>query len=433
MAETVLLAPPCTRILVAFCLAVFTSPLHSAEQGGENTSWSFAGHSKFQYIHTLIPDDSVLQEISGDRLQDYNLEVRLKVAARRDRWDFKTHLQFISVHSDTLSASEDLPVVIFPGAGIINDDRRWFDLTHVFHHEGSNATLARLDRVSIGYTGDNTVVRFGRQAVSWGNGLLYTPMDIFNPFDPTTVDKEYKSGDDMLYGQYLLSDGSDLQAVAVVRRDLLTGDVEADTSSLAVKYHGFVGGYEYDVLLADHYDDLVIGLGGSADIAGAVWRGDLVWTDTATDSVFSAVAGASYSWVAGQRNWTAVLEYYYNGFGQADSNYSASDLARNPDLLKRLARGEVFNLGRHYLGLSATVEVTPLLLLSPNIFVNPTDPSAFAQLVMTFDWKQDLQVLAALNLPVGPNGSEFGGVESGQEDLYLSTGASLFAQLAWYF
>jgi hypothetical protein len=433
MAKPVSPAPGSILLLFVFCSAVFISPCLSAEQGDTNTDWSFAGHSKFQYIHTLIPENSVLQEISGDRLQDYNLEVRLKVAARRDRWDFNTHLQFITVRSDTLSASDDLPVLIFPGAGIINDDRRWFDLTHVFHNEGGNATLARLDRVSIGYTGDHTVVRFGRQAVSWGNGLLYTPMDIFNPFDPTTVDKEYKSGDDMLYGQYLLSDGSDLQAVAVVRRDLLSGDVEADQSSLAVKYHGFVGGYEYDMLLAEHYDDLVIGLGGSADIVGAVWRGDLVWTDTATDSVFSAVAGASYSWVAGKHNWTGVLEYFYNGFGQGNGNYSATDLARNPDLVKRLARGEVFNLGRHYLGVSATVEVTPLLLLSPNVFVNLTDPSAYAQLVMTYDWKQDLQVLAALNFPVGPNGSEYGGIESGQENLYLSTGPSLFAQLAWYF
>ena len=420
--------------LTLLCLLVTQSTTAlAAEQDSPETDWTFGGHSKFQTIHTSIPADSVLQDISGDSMQDFNLEIRLHAAARRDRWDFKTDFQFITVHSDTLSASDGLPLSLFPGAGIINDDRRWFNLTHVFHNEDKNATLARLDRLSLGYSGDKTVIRFGRQAVSWGNGLLYTPMDIFNLFDPTTVDKEFKSGDDMLYGQYLLNDGSDIQTVAVVRRDLVSGDVEADQSSLAVKYHGFVGGYEYDLLLAEHYDDLVIGLGGSADIVGAVWRGDLIWTDTDTGSVVTAVAGTSYSWVTGQRNWTGALEYYYNGYGQAGGDYSAESLAANPALLQRLARGEVFNLGRHYIGVSATVELTPLMILVPNVFVNLTDPSALAQVVFTYDWKQDLQILAALNVPIGSKGSEYGGIEAQQPGLYVSTGPSLFAQLAWYF
>ena len=424
--------------LLVTCLLVtqFSSTL-AQEQGSPETDWTFGGHSKFLYIHTFIPDDSVLQDISGDSLQDFNLEVRLQAAARRGRWDFKTDLQFISVYSDTLSASDDLPLLLFPGADIINDDRRWFNLTHVFHNEGKNATLTRLDRLSLGYTGDKTVIRFGRQAISWGNGLLYTPMDIFNPFDPATVDREFKSGDDMLYGQYLLNDGSDIQTVAVVRRDLVSGDVEADQSSLAVKYHGFshsfLSGYEYDLLLAEHYDDLVIGLGGSADIAGAVWRGDLVWSETDSGSFVTAMMGSSYSWVTGQRNWTGVLEYYYNGYGQSGGDYSAQGLANNPELLKRLARGEIFNLARHYLGAGASIEISPLFILGPNIFVNLTDPSALAQLVMTYDWKQDLQVLAALNVPVGSKGSEYGGIEAQQAGLYFSTGLSLFAQLAWYF
>jgi len=83
------------------------------------------------------------------------------------------------------------------------------------------------------------------QFISWGNGMVFTPVDIFNPFDPAAVDKEYKTGDDMLYGQYLFSNGNDLQGVAVVRRDLRTGGVEGDQSSLAFKCHGFLGMNEY--------------------------------------------------------------------------------------------------------------------------------------------------------------------------------------------
>ena len=87
----------------------------------------------------------------------------------------------------------------------------------------------------------------------------------------------------------------------------------------------------------------------------------------------------------------------------------------------------------HYLGASVTVEVTPLFNFTPNVFINLTDPSALAQLVFTYDWKQDIQLLGAFNFPIGPNGSEYGGIESTQPGLYVSTGPSLFAQLAWYF
>jgi hypothetical protein len=77
--------------------------------------------------------------------------------------------------------------------------------------------------------------------------------------------------------------------------------------------------------------------------------------------------------------------------------------------------------------------MTPLFMLIPNFFINLEDPSMLAQLVAQYDWKQNLQVLVALNFPIGPDGSEYGGIEAPVEGLYFSTGPSLFAQLAWYF
>jgi len=416
---------PCSYIL---CVSASAYALDDS-----SINWAYGGHTKYQFIHTQIPQDSVLHQINGDSLQDHNLEARLKVSARRERVDFNTHIQFVTVHSDSLSGFREFPLPVYPGQGVINDNRRWFDLTHEFNNEGKNATLLRLDRLNVGFTGEKTVVRFGRQAISWGNGLLFTPMDILNPFDPTAVDKEYKTGDDMLYGQYLLDNGNDIQTVGVVRRHPVSGEVDRHQSTLAGKYHGFRGSKEYDFLLAEHYDEIVVGLGASTDFGGAIWRADLVWNETDSGSVFSAVAGGSYSGVIGGHNWSGFMEYFYNGFGQTGGDYSVAGIAANTELLKRLTRGELFNLGRHYLGVSVTIETTPLLNLTPNIFVNLTDPSALAQFVLSYDWKQDIQVLTALSFPIGPNGSEYGGIDAVQPGLYVSTGPSLFAQLAWYF
>ncbi len=177
----------------------------------------------------------------------------------------------------------------------------------------------------------------------------------------------------------------------------------------------------------------MLGLGFSSDFAGAVWRGDLVWADTSAGTVFSAVAGCSYSGVMAGHNWTGFLEYFYNGFGQPGGDYDPASLAANPELLQRLARGELFNLARHYLGASVTLELTPLVNITPNLFVNIEDPSGLAQLVLSWDWRENFLLTGALNIPLGPNGSEYGGIEVDEPGLYLSTGASLFAQLAWYF
>ena len=414
-------------------LCAFQARAQSQGWGDAAGSWSFGGHAKYRYLHTGIPADSVLYRTGGDPLQDHGFESRLEASGRRGAWELDAHLQFIALHADMLAVAGGALSPLVPATGVINDARRWFDLTHEFNNDGNHASLLRLDRASVAYAGDKTVVRFGRQAVSWGSGLLFTPMDIFNPFDPAAVDKEYKSGDDMLYGQYLQDNGNDLQAVVVVRRNVASGDVEQDESSIAVKYHGFRGGLEYDLLMAEHYSEGVLGLGFSTGLAGAVWRADMVWSDTVSGSGFSAVAGASYSGVLAGHNWSGFLEYFYNGYGQADGAYTPSDLAGNPGLLQRLARGELYSLGRHYLGASVSLELTPLLTLTPNLFINLEDPSALAQFVCAWDWRQDILLTGALSIPIGPNGSEYGGIAVERPGQYVSTGASLFAQLAWYF
>ena len=87
--------------------------------------------------------------------------------------------------------------------------------------------------------------------------------------------------------------------------------------------------------------------------------------------------------------------------------------------MARIRRGELFTLGRHYLAGSLMVELSPLLNLSPNLFINLGDQSALAQLVLQWDAAQDWQVLGAVNLPIGAAGTEYGGLDSGVDDLTL--------------
>jgi hypothetical protein len=408
--------------------------IFSLTAAAEETVYEFGGHVKSRLLGDRFADDSLFAQLSGSSAWDSENELRLDFSANNGAWGIAADWQLYAAYGDRIEFTRSVPgnANLFAGR-LPDDDRRLLNLTSVIEDDGRFAALHRLDRAWFGYTGERTVLRFGRQAISWGNGLVFSPMDIVNPFDPTAVDTEYKAGDDMLYAQYLRDSGDDIQAAVVFRRDVISGDPDSDEGTAAAKYHGIAGAAEYDVLLAQHYDDTVFGIGGNRSIGGSVWRADLVITDVPEGIKTQFVTNLSYSWVWRGKNVTGVIEYYFNEFGQPDGRYDLLSLAQNSELLERLARGETFTLGRNYLAGGMTVELTPLWNLSPNVFANLDDGSALLQIVTSNNLSQNVAFTGALNVPLGPSGTEFGGIGTDVAGVYLSTDLSLFAQLAWYF
>ena len=407
--------------LAAFFAA--TAPLHAGDLEAN-------GHVKARGILTTYPDDSLFRDIAGDETLDIQSDLRLNLKWRSGPWDVQAAGQLIVLYGERIEFTRDLPAAIEALSPRLPDDRRrYFDLSTTLTDSGRTATVARFDRLSVAWTGEKTVVRLGRQTLSWGNGLFYAPMDLVNPFDPATIDTEFKAGDDMLYVQHLFDNGSDVQGAVVGRRNPLNGERGSDQSTTALKYHGFMGEAEYDVLVASHYSDPVIGLGGSKSVGGAIVRGDVVLTRTSDKTVANVVANLNYSWIAFGKNMSGAVEYYYNGFGQT-GNY---DFTADPDLFLRLIRGDLFTLGRHYLAGSVTIEVSPLWTVTPVILANLQDPSGLLQVTTQGSLGDNAVFIGTLGLPLGKSGSEFGGLDSGLPGRYLSTGPRIFAQLAWYF
>ena len=357
----------------------------------DDTSYEFGGHTKLRLVGQSYPDDSLFRDLVGSTSLDGAGELRLNFSAKRDGWSFHSDYQLLGLYS------EFLPV------GMPNDDRRLFDLTKTITDGSDSALLHRLDRLWFGYAGEKAVIRVGRQALSWGNGLFFVPMDLVNPFDPTTIDTEYKTGDDMVYAQYLRDNGDDVQGAAVFRRDPTSGDVESDQGTVALKYHGFAGETEYDILVAEDNGDTVVGLGGAGNLGGAVWRGDVVVTDAEDDTIVEVVANLSHSWIWAAHNVSGTAEYYFDG---DDRSYVAGSLM---------------------------IEMSALWMITPTLIANVDDPSALLQFVTQYSLGDNATFLGSLNLPLGSNGTEFGGPESGIPNRYLSFDVGVFAQLAWYF
>lgn len=357
----------------------------------EDKPYEFGGHTKLRLIGQSYPANSLYRDAAGSDSLDMIGELRINVAAKRDRWSAHADYQLFAI------GSEFLPF------GLPDDADRLFDITSIIDDGSDYAILHRLDRLWVGYTGDKMTVRIGRQALSWGNGLFFHPMDLVNPFEATAIDTEYKSGDDLLYLQYLRDNGHDIQSAAVLRRDPLSGDLESDQGTMAVKYHGFAGEHEFDVLVAEDHGDTVVGIGGTKSIGGAVWRGDVVVTDAPDETLVEAVTNLSYSWTWGERNVSGAAEYYFDG----DDG--------------------------HFVAASLMIEMSPLWTLTPTIVSRADDPSALIQLITQHSLSDNMSFLGSLNVPVGADGTFFGGAEMPVPGRYLSYDAGLFAQLAWYF
>ncbi len=428
--------PMLARILISsrgFKIPVYLSvTLLLVIVSGNATATDLRGHAKFQANATNLPADSLLQDFSDDPMSDSGVDFRLNYGDRAEGWSWRADYQLLARQGDRIELQRQTGLTGFDKGALPEDDLRLFDLSHRISDDHDRVITHRLDRFYLGHSGEKTVINFGRQAVSWGNGLIYNPLDFFNPFDPAAIDTEYKTGDDMLYAQYLLDSGDDLQSVWVIRRDD-DGDVDSDQSSLALKYHGFAESAEFDLLLAEHYDARIIALGGSVDITDAIWRGDVMLTESDDKTFTSAIVNWSYSWIVWNKNLNASVEYFHNGFGIDGEDYGPLVLADNPQLVERLQRGELFTLGKNYLAAAATIELAPLWVLTATLFHNLDDESLLLQIFSRHDLQQDLQLLIALNLPQGEQGSEFGGIDSGTPGRPLSIDESLFLQLAWYF
>lgn len=393
--------------------------------------WQYGGHAKYRFNASQFAADNVVSIINTPAPIDHYFDIRLKADRQSGHWQYSIDYEALGLYGDTAETLASLST--FPALSTApTDDRRLFNLTQAFASGNRLLGVHRLDRLVASYTKESLVARFGRQAISWGNGLIFNPMDLISPFSPTAISKEYKTGDDMIYSQWLYANGNDIQVIMLPRRNS-TGDIDERESSVAAKYHGSLDQLGYDLLFARHYAETVAAVGLSTDAGGAVVRADMVHTHLSDGSgALSGIVNASYSWTWGQHNFSGNLEYYRNGVGNADGDYSSALMPTSP-LGKRIARGEVFGLGRDYVAGSLAIELSPRLLASPTWIHNLNDNSGIVQTTFNYDWKQEIPVLFGFALPYGASGSEYGGIATGTPEQYYGPGKSVFLQVGYYF
>jgi hypothetical protein len=395
----------------------------------------WGGHLRLRGRYSAVEESSLLALLQDDRLLDGEAELRLKNGLTLGRaLSLETHYELVEMLGDTLEARNRAGDTAWLPRDVLEDDTRLFDLTKVVSDGDRHRLYHRIDRLALTYRPSWGTVVAGRQALTWGNGLLFNPMDLFNPFSPTDVEREYKIGDDMLNVSMLADKAVDLQVLAVPRRDPDTGHLTWSRSSFAAKMHSMTGPVELDCLVARHYRDMVGGIGISGYLGSAAWRTDATYTafdDRSSRSGYlSVVANIDRSWVWAGRNWYGFIEAYFNGLGYDDPLTAMSD----PALLERLDRGELYTTGRTYLGGTVQYEAHPLLNVYLTAINNLGDGSETALLRLVWDAAEDFRIVAGADLPHGSRDTEFGGVTLPETDgVTVGPAASVYLWVTRYF
>lgn len=410
--------------LLIGCLVTGSAPAMERDIGG---------HLKLYSSATLFGNDH-LMTLSGrsDPFYNHSVNFRYKLGLfLSDRLDVHLHYDARAAASDIQRAADALPPAWQRFRdGSDTEDTRVLDLEWDTG-PGSPVFTHRLDRLYARYRGNTASVSIGRQAVTTGSGLIFNPMDLFNPFAPSDVIRDYKTGTDMALCQFSRGRISDGMLVWVPRRNP-DKKIDMDESSFALKLKTVMADHEAGILLARHYNDDIIGFSFSGFAGAAAWRSDLMWTHPAEKNLsgyVSAVANIDYSGVLNGKNAYILVEVFYSGLGETEITSALQKQA----LTSRIQRGDLFLTATRYAGLQIQYETHPLVNLSLGAIVNLDDRSALLQPVVTWNAAPSLDILLGADIYTGGTHTEFTGITDPATGKNAGPGRQAYLQASWYF
>ncbi|MDE0658638.1 MAG: hypothetical protein OXI79_03205 [Gammaproteobacteria bacterium] len=384
----------------------------------------FNARIKWHTTAQWLPGSDAQKDATGEaRPLDHGADLRLLWRQRLGLFTVEVDHASTYLLGDTVVSAGSGPTFDQTPTG---DERRLLDLTWEVDDGERHRLLHRFDRLALKYRSPRWAVTIGREAVSWGSGLVFHPMDLFNPFAPTTVDQDYKAGDDLIRIERLFDDGSDLELLGVARH----GGIEDDTASVAVKYRALLGDHELELLAARHHGDGVGGFGVRVPIGGALVRSDLIAVNDAGRWTLSGVVNVDVSVPVAQNALYVFAEFFHNGFGVGRL---PGDLDRLPETLTdRLGRGEAFTLMRDYVALGTQFRWHALVSQNVSVIANLHDASKILQTSIAYDLSDAARLQVGVIKTLGGEGDEFGRLDVG-DGLTVGGGSRGYLRAVYFF
>lgn len=296
--------------------------------------------------------------------------------------------------------------------------------------DGEYLHYHEVDRAVIAWKDDRTQATLGRQAIGLGRGVLFSAVDVFSPFSPTEVDREWRPGVDAVRVERMFADTFSTEVIGVFgemwEESALLGRVRGYTGKLDAE---FIGGKLGEDGL---YAVTVSGAAGDAEV-----HTELAVFHTAEEKpetgllgncqlVTKAVVGSSYTFGIGQ-GLTLLGEYLYSEFG-SDSIEELQSRVGDPIWPERVRKGELTVPSRHALGVRLTYPVGVAWTASLMGLCSATDGSGLAAPSVSWNATRNVTAVLSGQVPWGAPSSQ--GLLQSE---YGATPASVFLQVTVYY
>jgi hypothetical protein len=216
-------------------------------------------------------------------------------------------------------------------------------------------------------------------------------MDLFNPINPASYYKIEKDGADAVSAKYAFGNFTDLNVV-------FNPQEKIKNSNYAFRFRTNFAEYDMSVI-GGYFDRRIV---GGLDFAGNLFdagvRGEGIISvnkDSTEDNFVKFILGIDNQFTP---KLYALAEYHYNGEGKTD---------RNSYDFERLAKGEIQNLSRNYICLSAMYQLNALTNITLTDISNLNDGSGFVNAVLSFAAKEFLTLNLGSQITYGSMESEY--------------------------
>jgi hypothetical protein len=307
------------------------------------------------------------------------------------------------IYGSLLSSQKDSLSLSLPESGLLDLDwtlseKEKLVWRHVFYRAYATINLRKIE------------VTLGRQRIAWGQGRLWNPTDVINPYNPLSVEREERPGSDAADAKWNFAELSFLEAAYAPgrnwdgHRSLFLG--RARINFLKMDW-GMMGGKSGD--------EDIVGL----DHAAQVFEGSLrsEWTYSFGSMVrrdFSrAVISYDYSFSGLGRPLYVLGEFYYNGIGERKKEDYPQVFLKDRD--RPFVAKDYFGFGLGY---------DPTSLWRGEFYgiVNMDDGSAFLGPRILWQPIQDFEIGAGYQAFAGSDKTEYGSLKE-----------LAFLQVQWYF
>ena len=287
-----------------------------------------------------------------------------------------------------------------------------------------------IDRGLLAWHPDWGDVTIGRQAIGLGRGVLFGAVDVFSPFAPLEVDREWRRGVDAFRAEYRLSTTSSAECIAAFGESW-------EQSALLGRFRGYLGDIDGSLIVGKRAEDFMVGATFSAIVAQAEVHGELAVFDTPEAQpdgtlwggdhlATKAVLGSSYTFDIGN-GLTLLGEYHYSDFAVEDTEDALLRL-QDREFQQRFLRGDTQILGRQALATQLSYSFNEAVSGGILVLTNPTDGSGVLSPSLRLDLDRNVTLLTNAFVPWGAE------PENGQfRSEYGASATSLFVQAAVYY